>query len=259
MDILNSYLTEDAVLDLIGSGILLVVLFLIRALADRLIRKNTRASSAERRRWLEATRSVTLGLALFGLIVIWSSALSTFALSLTAFAVAIVIATKELILCLSGAVIRTSLDSVDIGDWVEIDGVAGEVAQNALLTTTLFVLDFKDGSYGQTGRKLTVPNSVFLTTKVFHLPKGAYVLHGFKLTFENLNHLKERLDIVRQALTDATAPFADTLKTEAAAFAKRNDADVGDGGWSIQLITSDLGKPMLNISLLCPVKDAARV
>ena len=139
------------------------------------------------------------------------------------------------------------------------DGVAGEVAQNALLTTTLFVLDFKDGSYGQTGRKLTVPNSVFLTTKVFHLPKGAYVLHGFKLTFENLNHLKERLDIVRQALTDATAPFADTLKTEAAAFAKRNDADVGDGGWSIQLITSDLGKPMLNISLLCPVKDAARV
>ncbi len=256
---ISALLTRSVVLDLIGSGALILALLLVRALVDRLVRRNTRTTSAERRRWLSATRSVTFALTMFGLILIWSSALSTFALSLTAFAVAIVIATKELILCLSGAVVRTSLDNTDIGDWVEIDGIAGEVAQNALLTTTFYVLDLKDGSYGYSGRKLTVPNSLFLTTKVFHVPKGAFVLHGFKITFENLLHLRERIAIIKQALADATAPFAGKIAEEAAAFAKRNEADIGDGGYGIHMTTSDLGKPMLHISLLCPAKEANRV
>ena len=89
--------------DLIASIILVLAVLLLRHIVVRFITAHTRASSLERRRWLAATRNVTLVLIVIGLFIIWSSALTTFALSLTAFVVAIVLATKELLLCLAGA------------------------------------------------------------------------------------------------------------------------------------------------------------
>ncbi|MDZ7811403.1 MAG: hypothetical protein U5L11_16880 [Arhodomonas sp.] len=61
-------------------------------------------------------RNLAVIIAAIGLVLIWLPALHTFALSITAFAVALVIATKELILA-SGTVLRTLSRPFEIGDW----------------------------------------------------------------------------------------------------------------------------------------------
>jgi hypothetical protein len=65
-------------------------------------------------------RNLSIAIVLFGLLSIWAEELRTLAVSLIAFAVAAVIATKELILCASGPLVRAAGDADGIGDRIEI-------------------------------------------------------------------------------------------------------------------------------------------
>jgi small-conductance mechanosensitive channel len=85
------------------------------------IRTRTEMPPHDQRRLLVSSRNVFLFLLLVGLALIWAPQLRTLALSLTAVAVAIVVATKELILCLSGAVLRATARAFDVGDWIEVE------------------------------------------------------------------------------------------------------------------------------------------
>ncbi len=61
-----------------------------------------------KRRFLVASRNITLLLVLFSLAFIWSAQIQTLALSMFAVAAAVVVATKELIMCLSGSILRSA-------------------------------------------------------------------------------------------------------------------------------------------------------
>lgn len=84
--------------------------------------------------------------------------IETFALSITAIAVALVIATKELILCVSGALYRASSKAFQIGDWIEIGPHFGEVVDHGIGSTTLQVVSRHDcaftGRFCRGGRKV---------------------------------------------------------------------------------------------------------
>lgn len=90
-------------LDTAASVALLGLLVAIRLVAIRLLRSKTGASPHIQRRWSATIRNVLFLLGVIGLVLIWAPQLRTFALSLTAVAVAFVVATKELIPCFSGS------------------------------------------------------------------------------------------------------------------------------------------------------------
>ncbi|MFT5604801.1 MAG: small-conductance mechanosensitive channel [Paracoccaceae bacterium] len=113
--------------------LLIVAVITLRALSWRFIRRIVNAAEL-RRKWLVQSRN---GLVLLGLVIIWGEELRTLALSIVALAVAFVVATKELILCITGSIIKTASCSFDIGDRIQIKDYCGDVIDHNLLATTL--------------------------------------------------------------------------------------------------------------------------
>ena len=132
--------------DTIASLALILTLMAVRVIAGRALRRRDNLTETVARRWSANVRNVLVLVAVIGLIMIWAPQLRTFALSLTAVAVAIVVATKELILCFSGAAFRTFTRAFSVGDIVEIGSSKGEVVDLNLLALRLREFDERDGS-----------------------------------------------------------------------------------------------------------------
>lgn len=164
--------------NLLSSIILLLVLALLRLLLGRAILNQGKLPLETRRRWVITLRNTILFLTLLGLVFIWVHELRTFAISVVAIAVAIVVATKELILCVSGAVLRTSSRLFTIGDRIEISGLRGDVVDMNLFTTTLREIGPGKSSHQYTGRSVLLPNSLLLSAPVIsETSLGDYSVH----------------------------------------------------------------------------------
>lgn len=100
------------------------------------------------------------------LVIVWADAIRAAALVFSAFAVAIVIGFKEIILCGLGWYLKIVSGSYRIGDRVQVGEIRGDVVDYGIVTTT--VLEVLEGPGGEilTGRMLTFPNSVLLIQPV---------------------------------------------------------------------------------------------
>lgn len=165
---------------LAGTAVLLAVIVLVRWFTIVSLRKNEGMSNDIRRRWMAQVRLASLLLLLLGLMVIWGAELRTFALSVVAIAAAIVIATKELIMCVSGTILKASGKTFQIGDRIELGAFRGDVVDQTLLTTTILEVGPGTNIHQHTGRTVVIPNSLMLTTPVVNETfSNEYVLHVF--------------------------------------------------------------------------------
>ncbi len=167
----------DRLENVIASVVIILVAVAVRLAVGRLVRRQTWASAEVGRRWMIQVRNMTLLVAFIALIVVWAQELRTVALSLVAFAVAGVIAMKEMIMAVGGSFSRATSGSFAVGDRVRIGTHRGDVIDHSLLTTTL--LEIGPGHI-RTGRTLVIPNNVLLTDAVANETAGhGYVLHSF--------------------------------------------------------------------------------
>lgn len=140
--------------DVLASAALICVLLSVHVLIGRALKRRESLPLLVARRWTANLRNLLLVVALIGLAMIWAPQLRTFALSLTAFAVAMVVAMKELILCLSGSALRTFSRIYSVGDYVEIGGKRGEVLDHSLLVTRMKEFEATEGLFQETGREI---------------------------------------------------------------------------------------------------------
>lgn len=207
---IEKWIGSDALVwkHLLSSLMLVGSILLARALVVRRVTAAQDVAAEVRRRWLVRTRTLSLFLILLGLVFIWATELRTVALSVVALAVAIVIATKELILCLSGSLLKASSRPFTIGDRIEINGLRGDVIDQDLLTTTLLEIGPGQMTQQYTGRSITVPNGIFLTSTVIKESfTESYSLHAFPVPVRFYEDWRRAEELLLQAANEECAAY----------------------------------------------------
>ncbi len=199
---------------------------------------------ADLRRLMSLSRDVVLVALVVVTATIWIDELKVFALSLVAVAAAAVIATKELIMGVAGTFLRSSSKAFEIGDRIEVAGVRGDVVDTSLFTTT--VLEIGPGHIGhqQTGRALTIPNSLFLTHVVVNETfSDAFVLHTFEVPVARDARWAHAEQLLLDACNEAQAAYA----AEARAYFERRQVERG------------IESPTLDAKVLVRIDDEAKL
>ena len=169
--------------EVVESVLMVMALLVLRGVLLKLyLRRHPHYSIEEKRRSLVLSRNLTLILTIFGLAVIWATQIQTLALSMFAVAAAIVVATKELIMCLSGSILRSVTKQYSVGDYIEVNGLRGRVVDINLLNTLMMQIG-PNPLVGQlSGKTLSFPNSLLLNHSVRRDNiLGNYVIHTVEI------------------------------------------------------------------------------
>lgn len=166
-----------------------------------------------KRRFLVASRNITLLLVLFSLAFIWSAQIQTLALSMFAVAAAVVVATKELIMCLSGSILRSATQQYSVGDYIEINGLRGRVVDINLLNTLIMQVG-PNPLVGQlAGTTVSFPNSLLLSHPVRRDNiLGDYVIHTVEIPVPIHLDSDEAVCRLKAVLEPLCAPYIPAIQ-----------------------------------------------
>jgi len=205
-------LTDSLIGLVISSSILIAVVLLLRALIARFIKQKVESYEL-RRRWLVQTRNGLLLFMALGLIFIWGQELRTLALSVVAIAVAFVVATKELILCVMGSILKTGAGSFTVGDRIQVKDFRGDVIDQNLLATTILEVGPGKLTHQRTGRLIVLPNAMFVAEPVINESyTNDYILHVFIVPFKREDDWQSAQKAFLQAANRHCLPYMNEVR-----------------------------------------------
>jgi small-conductance mechanosensitive channel len=246
--------------DAISSVILIVTVLILKKLLLRAVLRRDKQQLEVRRRWIVNIRNASLIGLLLGLISIWFEPLHTLAVSFIALAVAGVIATKELILCVSGAVVRAVSKAYSVGDRIEIAGRRGDVVDQSLFTTTLLEIGPGQSSHQYTGRAIVVPNSLLLNTPLINETfTHDYVLHVFSIPLSASDDWQRAEQILLEAAQVECGPFLDQARTYMKNIESKHGLDSPTVAPRVTLQIPDPGKINLLLRIPAPSRRKGRL
>ena len=227
------------------------VLLGARELGIRRVRRSTSILTPEHRRHISQIHHASVLLVLGFLVAFWLPQIQEFALSIAAIAVALVIATKEVLLCLLGTVVVRTAGAFVIGDWIRVQGHFGEVIVRNLLSTT--IQEIEPRSYTNTGRVATIPNSLFLSSSVVNQTLlRRYQFHSFRLTIEPDAFPIDAEAQLTERIAALTEPFAETARRYNSMLESRTGIDIPDAQPLVEFSTNELAKIVTTITVFCP-------
>ena len=216
-------------------------------------------SAQKRRIHLVWARNIIWFSTLLIIVSVWASTIAGFALSVAAVAGAILIVSKELVMCIHGYLYVTLVQPYKIGDVIEFNQLHGRVVDIDMFATTLVGLD-KAGQ--RTGKVAEFPNGLLLTHPLINSsPNGAYALHAIQIPIpERLTHDLDWIETA--ALTAAehvTAAWQEEAISHFRKASEQNFIDLPSGKTKVSWDFSDPEHLVLVVRVACPIEQRAKV
>ena len=159
-----------------------------------------------RAKWVRR-RNVVWATAVIIIVALWSNQITGFLISLAAIGGALLIVSKELILCLWGGLIISLSKSLRIGNVVEIGDFTGQLVNTGFLTFDLMEIG---PSRKQTGRLLQVPNALLLSQPLKNLSTyGMYGVHLIEFYFEPSVDLNIAEELILKLANNAASDWVE--------------------------------------------------
>lgn len=234
--------------------------WLIERLIIKFILGDSNFLSEYQRKWISRTKNGGFTLLVIVIFMIWRSEINEFALSLTAITFALVVASKEIILCFTGSIQRASSHSFEIGQWIEIGPLCGEVIEHNLIATKIQEIDLHHGAYNYTGKTITFPNSLFFTTPVKNLNfMKRYVYHEFKITLKETNNLYPLVPPLLGRINEHCDDFYEVAKRYNQVIERHAGVDLPGADPQVLISTNELGDSLVRIRIFCPTERAVEL
>jgi len=206
---------------------LLAVVVILRFILLRAIVERESVPLDVRRRLVVQIRNVLGVVFVLGLFFILANELRAFAVSLVAIAVAVVLATKELILCLSGTALRIGANAYTIGDRIEINGVRGNVIDQTFLATTILEIGPGHVTSQYSGRAIVFPNSLLLAHPLINETyMKEYIVHIMTIPLAVTDDWQAAEKILLGIADEACQPFLEKAARHMKELEGRNWMDV---------------------------------
>ena len=216
--------------------------------------------TAEKRRLhLVWARNLIWLAVLLVIVAVWASTIAGFALSLAAVAGAILIVSKELVMCIHGYLYVSLVQPFKIGDVIEFNGLHGRVVDIDMFGTTLVEFD-KAGQ--RTGKVAEFPNGLLLTHPLKNAsPTGAYALHAIRIPvpISGAPDLERIEGAALSAADHATADWRDDAMAHFRKASEENFIALPSGQTKVSWDFSDPEHLVLVVRVACPSGERAQV
>ncbi|MBB1438556.1 mechanosensitive ion channel family protein [Shewanella sp. SG41-4] len=258
----NIVLTVDFLLEhkLLLTVLIILLISVIKRFILSRIRGDVAFLSDVQRKWMSRTKNGTSILIIVILFILWQTEVSKFALSVTAIAIALVIASKEIILCFTGSIQRASSRSFVIGDWIEVGKIYGQVIEHNLMATVIQEIDLDKGQYHFTGKTVTLPNSMFFTYAVKNLNfMKRYVFHNITITLVQFVNLYPLFPALTRQIEQHCEDFIEVAKRYNSMIEKHAGVDLPGSEPHIHITSGINGEQNVNIMIFCPTERAIQL
>ena len=257
--LLKFYTAHDLVFNLVITALLLICASLLKRWITARLPDDL--DIEQRRKKLISIRNNTALVLISLLILLWASELKTFTVSILAIAVALVVATKEVILSGIGGVLRITTKKYTIGDRIEIKNLKGHVIDITFLYTTIMELGPGKYIHQYTGRTISFPNSLLVVEP----------LHVESFTDDCSPHTvqiplhKDTLDMISAATElkriaeEICKPYLENADAYVLKIQAQNSIDMPSPKPRVLINPDEKGEWWLTLRFIVPVKEKIRI
>lgn len=249
------FLTYTQSYKLLTTLVLIVVFLAGKRITIKLLRRQGKKKGDDRRHSINIIDQLGNAILLVLLLMLWATEVQSLALSIAAFMVAIVFATREMIQCFMGFIYYMTTRPFRVGDWVQLGEHVGEVVEMDWAKTTLLEVDAEH--YGYTGKHVYVPNNQLMIQVVKNLNfLRRYRLHEFSITLEPLVNPYLLLETFRGQAIEHCRHFRDVAERYKSWIERNMDAEFISIDPVIDIETNNFAKFVIKIGLFCPSDES---